>query len=208
MGALSLSLPADIRNNRMRLSSYVTAYNLGRLLSYAAAGALAGVSGHEALGLLGLDDDAAHRLLRVLGAVFIVVIGLYLGGWLPQVIRLERIGQPLWKKVEPLTRSLMPIKSIYQALLYGMLWGWLPCGLVYMVLLMTVTAGSAVQGASMMLAFGLGTLPAMISAGVMLGWVRRLANTPYSRQVIGVVLVITAIASLFIGVDNGHQHHH
>ncbi len=209
MGALSLSLPPEIRNNRLRLGSFVTAYNLGRLLSYMLAGALAGAFGVEVLAFLGLDDDTAHRILRIAGALFIIAIGLYLGGWFPQLIRLEKLGQPVWKRLEPLARRLMPIKAPHQALLYGMLWGWLPCGLVYVVLMMTVTSGSALQGASMMAAFGLGTVPAMLSAGVMLGWVRKLGQSPRTRQLIGLALVAAAVASLLIGVgDTGHEHHH
>ncbi len=209
MGALSMSLPAEIRENRARISLFVGAYNLGRLSSYMLAGALAGGFGVEILSLLGLDDDSAHRLLRTLGALFIIAIGLYLGGWFPQLIRLEKLGQPVWRRIQPVASRLMPIKAPYQALLYGMLWGWLPCGLVYVVLMMTVTSGSALQGGLMMGAFGLGTLPAMLSAGVMLGWVRKLGQSPRARQIIGAVLVITALASLFIGVGgDGHQHHH
>ena len=209
MGALSLSLPADVRANRLQISLFVTAYNLGRLSSYIIAGALAGAFGVEILEWLGLNDDSAHGILRIVGVSFIVLIGLYLGGWFPQLVKLEKLGQPVWKIIEPVTRRLMPIKTPYQALMYGMLWGWLPCGLVYVILLMTVTSGSAVQGALMMGAFGLGTLPSMLSAGVMLGWVRRLGQSRHARQLIAVILIVTALASLFIGVgDVGHYQHY
>jgi len=209
MGALSLSLPAEVRENRVQIGLFVTAYNLGRISSYMLAGALAGAFGVEVLEWLGLNDDSGHAILRMFGAVFVVLIGLYLGGWFPQLIKLEKLGQPVWKIIEPVARRLMPIKTPYQALLYGMLWGWLPCGLVYVILLMTVTSGSAVQGALMMGAFGLGTLPAMLSAGVMLGWVRKLGQSIHARKIIAVILIVTAIASLFIGVgDAGHHQHH
>lgn len=208
MGALSLSLPAEVRESRIRVSLFVFLYNLGRLVSYMSAGALAGAFGVEILQLLGLDSDNAHNYLRIAGVVFMVLIGLYLGGWFPQLIKVEKLGQPVWQRLEPISRRLIPIKSPVQALFYGMVWGWLPCGLVYVVLLMTVTAGSAVQGALMMGAFGLGTLPSMLSAGVMVGWVRKLAQSQNTRRVIGLILVITAIASLFIGGGGEHHHHH
>lgn len=79
MGALSLSLPAEIRNNRLRSGLYISAYNLGRISSYAMAGALAGAFGVEILNGLGLEQGSAHQVLRVAGVMFIVVIGLYLG---------------------------------------------------------------------------------------------------------------------------------
>lgn len=108
----------------------------------------------------------------------------------------------------------MPIKTPTQALLYGMLWGWLPCGLVYVVLLMSITAGSALQGALMMAVFGLGTLPSMLSAGVMLGWVRRLAQSTRARQLVAIALIVMALAGLYLGdlyfagdAEHGHHHH-
>jgi len=213
MGALSLSLPADIRNNRLHSSLYISAYNLGRISSYAMAGALAGAFGVEILSGLGLEQGSAHQVLRVAGVIFIVMIGLYLGGWFPQLVRLEKLGQPVWQKIQPLAHRLMPIKTPVQALLYGMLWGWLPCGLVYVVLLMSITAGSALQGALMMAVFGLGTLPSMLSAGVMLGWVRKLAQSTRARQIVAVLLIVMALAGLYLGdlyyaSEAGHAYQH
>jgi len=208
MGALSLSLPASVRDNRLQMGLFVTAYNLGRIVSYTLAGVLAGAFGVEILNWLGLQDDSAHRILRILGAAFMALIGLYLAGWFPQLIKLEKIGQPAWKRIEPVARRLMPIKTPGQALLYGMLWGWLPCGLVYVVLLMTITAGSGLQGGLMMAAFGLGTLPSMLSAGVMLSWVRRLGSSQRTRQVMGIILLMSALATLLIGAGGDHQQHH
>jgi len=208
MGALSLSLPAQVRENRIRVSLFVLLYNLGRLSSYMVAGALAGAFGVEVLQLLGLDSDNAHHMLRLAGVIMMVLIGAYLAGWFPQLIKVEKLGQPIWRRLEPVARRLMPINTPMQALFYGMVWGWLPCGLVYVVLLMTVTAGSGLQGALMMAAFGLGTLPSMFSAGVMVSWVRKLAQSKNARIMIGVILIVTAIASLFIEAGGNHQHHH
>ena len=208
MGALSLSLPANIRENRLRVSLFVFLYNAGRLTSYMIAGALAGAFGVEVLQILGLDSDGAHQMLRLAGVAFMVLIGFYLAGWFPQLIKVEKLGQPVWKRLEPFARRLMPIKTPSQALFYGMAWGWLPCGLVYVVLLMTVTAGSAMQGALMMGAFGLGTLPSMLSAGVMVSWVRKLAQSKNIRQLVGLILVASAIASLFINAAGEHHLHH
>ena len=206
MGALSLSLPVEVRNHRLQLVSFVALINTGRILSYSAAGLVAGAFGVELLKAIGLED--AHSVLRILGVLFMVSIGFYLAGWFPQMAQVEKIGQPIWRKLEPVARKMMPINSPARALGYGIAWGWLPCGMVYMVLLMTVTAGSAVQGGYMMLAFGLGTLPTMLSAGIMVTWVRRIASSGRARQVIGILIVIMALASLFIGGGDAHHHHH
>jgi len=206
MGALSLSLPADIRQRKFSQFKFVAIFNIGRIISYAAAGLIAGAFGVEMLKAMGLEN--AHEILRIMGVIFMVAIGFYLAGWFPQMARVEKIGQPVWRLIEPIARKLMPINSLSRALVYGMAWGWLPCGLVYVVLLMTVTAGSAVQGASMMLAFGLGTLPTMLSAGIMASWVRRFTQSATTRQIMGMLIVIMALATLFIGTGDGQHHHH
>ena len=205
MGALSLSLPIEIRQKKLAQFKFVLLYNIGRLLSYTAAGMVAGAFGIEILKALGLEQ--AHDVLRYLGVIFMVAIGLYLAGWFPQVAQLERVGRPVWQHIEPYARKLMPVNTPLKALIYGIAWGWLPCGLVYVVLLMTVTAGSAMQGASMMLAFGLGTLPTMMSAGIMASWISRFSRSQLTRQIIGLIIVAMAVASLFIGGGDVHHHH-
>lgn len=205
MGALSLSLPVEIRQKKVSQFQFVLLYNIGRILSYTAAGMVAGAFGIEILKALGLEQ--AHDVLRYLGVIFMVAIGFYLAGWFPLVAQLERVGRPVWQAIEPFARKLMPVNTPVKALIYGITWGWLPCGLVYVVLLMTVTAGSAMQGASMMLAFGLGTLPTMMSAGIMASWISRFSRSQLTRQIIGLIIVSLAVASLFIGGGDAHHHH-
>jgi sulfite exporter TauE/SafE len=206
IGALSLSLPPAVRESRWRLLLYAVLYNLGRLGSYVLAGLLVGAFGVEVLQALGLED--AHQVLRYAAVIFMLAIGFYLAGWFPQLARVEHMGQPLWRRLQPIGRKLMPVNTPWRALVYGMVWGWLPCGMVYMVLLMTVTAGSAIQGGSMMLVFGLGTLPSMLSAGFMAGWIRRLAASVNYRRVIGIIIIVSALLSLLFTGDSGHHHHH
>ena len=206
MGALSLSLPAEVRSRRLLWINVIALFNIGRIISYGIAGLIAGAFGVEILRALGLENG--HEVLRYAGVIFMVAIGFYLAGWFPQLAQVERVGRPIWRHIEPVARKMMPVNSPSRALIYGMTWGWLPCGMVYVVLLMTVTAGSALQGGYMMLAFGLGTLPTMLSAGIMASWVRKLASSKTTRQIIGVLIVLMALASLFFGAGDAHQHHH
>ena len=93
---------------------------------------------------------------------------------------------------------------------YGLIWGWLPCGLVYFVLLWALTAGNAVEGALTMLAFGIGTLPTLLATGFMTSWLTRFARSTRARQLVGLLIVAMAIGSLFIPMGDqmpGHQHH-
>jgi sulfite exporter TauE/SafE len=194
VGALSLSLPAHIRDSLPRLVAFVLAYNLGRIASYALLGALFGGMGSAMLGLTGME--LGHRILKGVSALVMAGIGLYLGGWLPQLARLEGIGVPLWRHLQPLGRRLLPVSSLTRAALFGAIWGWLPCGLVYTALVWSSAAGSAWQGAGYMAAFGAGTLPATVGAGILTASVARLRQIPYLRQVAGISVVAFALLSL------------
>ena len=207
IGALSLSLPVDIRSNKARMFMFVSTYNIGRIISYCLAGLVAGAIGTGVLAATGFDQG--HAILRVLGIAMMVAIGLYLAGWLPQLAIVERIGVPVWKKLEPIGRSLLPVASLPRALAYGLIWGWLPCGMVYFVLIWALTAGNAIQGAFTMLAFGAGTLPTLLVTGFMTSWLTRFARSSTARQVVGLLIIAMAIGSLFIPMgEHMHGHHH
>ena len=205
IGALSLSLPASIRDNRIKRFSFVSSYNIGRILSYTLAGLIAGAIGMGLFESSGISSG--HVILQSIGLAMMVAIGLYLAGWLPQVSYFEKAGIPVWRKLEPIGRKMMPVDSIIKAFIYGFIWGWLPCGLVYTVLLWTLTSGSAINGALTMMAFGLGTLPTLITAGVMTSWLTRFAHSQNARRVIGILIILMAIGSLFIPMGSEHHHH-
>jgi sulfite exporter TauE/SafE len=161
-------------------------YNLGRIVSYAVFGALAGALG-ASLKLTGFMP--VQMALFVLAQAVMILLGLYLAGFSQWVLVFERAGGVLWRRVKPLFQRLLPVKSLPQALLAGMAWGWLPCGLVYSVLVSALAAGSATSGAALMLAFGLGTLPSLLGMGLFARqiqpfmqrlWVRRAAGLTVS----------------------------
>ena len=208
IGALSLSLPADIRNNKARMLMFITTYNSGRILSYSFAGLVAGAIGTGVLASAGFDQG--HTVLRAIGVAMMVAIGLYLAGWLPQLAIVEKIGVPVWKKLEPVGRKLLPVASLPKALAYGLIWGWLPCGLVYFVLLWALTAGTAVEGALTMLAFGIGTMPTLLTTGFMTSWLTRFARSSRARQVVGLLIIAMAVGSLYLPMGDHlpGQHHH
>lgn len=194
MGALTFSLPPAVREQRRTFLLYLSAYNVGRIASYTAAGALLGTLGGTAYKLT--NPGAAHLVLQSVAALLLTGIGLYLAGWFPKFALLERIGIPLWSRLEPLGRHLLPVRTPFHALLYGMVWGWLPCGLVYSTLLWTLTANGPDQGASFMFFFGIGTLPTLISAGILTGWITRLTRLPYVRPVVGLTVIAMGLAGL------------
>jgi len=186
-GALSYSLPERIRGDWSRFAAFALAYNLGRVLSYALAGALFGTLGGvviEAGAQLWLQD-----LLRWLAAVIMVGIGLYIAGWFPRFARLERVGEPLWRWLQPIGRRLLPVTTLPRALVYGAIWGWLPCGLVYSMLLSTPAQGEPIAGAVFMALFGVGTLPVMLGTGLFAGRLYRFTGDSRLRVVSGLAVV-------------------
>jgi len=138
-------------------------YNAGRMLSYVAAGALTGAFGQAGVALRG--GALAQHLLMFLMGTTLIVVALSVAGVGPVLRGIERVGSVLWKQIQPFSRRFLPVTTPAKAFGLGALWGWLPCGMVYAVLLMAFASGSAVEGALLLAAFGLGTLPNLLILG-------------------------------------------
>jgi len=163
------------------------AYNGGRILSYVVAGAIAGALGAASMGLEG--QVPARLILYFIANLMLVALGLYLLGVTRALAFTERAGQKLWIHLQPLTRRFLPARSVGQAFPLGLLWGWLPCGLVYSALASALTAGSATRGGLMMLAFGLGTLPNLLLAGIVLARLNEFVRRPVLRTLSGLLVL-------------------
>jgi sulfite exporter TauE/SafE len=177
---------------------YHLGYNLGRIASYALAGALAGLAGSAAFlseRLLPLQTG-----LYVLAQVILILLGLYLAGLSRTVLWLERAGGGLWRRLQPAFGRLLPVRSLPGALAAGAVWGWLPCGLVYSVLVSALATGDAVWGGLLMLAFGLGTLPNLLAMGWAAERLRALAANPQVKLAAGLLVAafgVWGLANLF-----------
>ena len=137
VSALALSAPDTQR------TPVLMAYNLGRCLTYIMLGMLAGALGGWGTQLLGVGPTLLYAIANLL----LIGMGLYLLG-LPWLVRpLEQGGQHLWRHIEPVSRRLFPVYTVPRALAVGLLWGFLPCGLVYSALATAFALGAADQGA-------------------------------------------------------------
>lgn len=157
MAALSFSVPATKPARRWRI---LLSYNLGRIGSYTLIGVIAGALGYQ------LSAGHGLSVLRIIAGLLLIAMGLYLANWWRGLTHLEKAGGFVWRRIQPLGRGLMPVKSTGSALLLGMVWGWLPCGLVYTALAYGLSQATVTGAAGVMLAFGLGTLPAVLASGV------------------------------------------
>jgi len=179
VGALSMGGPA-------RLSLHL-AYNLGRVTSYATAGAIAGALGQAGMALSG--QWPLRSALYVLANLMLVALGLYLMGVTRALAFSERAGQQLWRHLQPLSRRYLPARTAAQAFPLGLLWGWLPCGLVYSALATALTTGSASHGAGLMLVFGVGTLPNLLLAGLLAARLQAYVRQPLVRMLSGMLIL-------------------
>ena len=170
------------------------AYNAGRIASYAAAGALAGTVGEAGIALAGTLP--VRTVLSVLANLMLVALGLYLLGVTRALAFTERAGQHLWRHIQPLTRRFVPAKTIVQAFPLGVLWGWLPCGLVYSASLYALGSGSAAQGGLYMLAFALGTLPNLLAMGFFAGQLKSFLQHRSIRLAAGLLVAAWALWQL------------
>ncbi|MFK5948866.1 MAG: sulfite exporter TauE/SafE family protein [Methylococcales bacterium] len=195
IGSLTLSLKPEIRSNKKKLLSYIFSYNLGRITSYSTAGFLVGFI--QAIIILPFGLEHGYRILQLFSAVVMVCAGLYLAGWFPRFAYIEKVGGKLWKLIEPFGRRLIPVSSRTQAYLFGMVWGWLPCGLVYAALALAATTGDPYRASLTMLAFGLGTLPSVLGIGIMTNLLTKLSQMQRFKQITGSLLILIAIFALF-----------
>lgn len=188
VGALTLGLPPTPGPRLLTRLPYLLAYNLGRILSYVAAGALAGGIGTWTAHLLSIHH--AQLGLQVLAGLFMILLGLYLAGWWATLSRVEQAGGLLWRRIEPWGRRFLPVRTPVQAFSIGLIWGWLPCGLVYSVLVWAVGAGGAREGALLLLSFGLGTLPALLAMGTAAATLAGFVRRPAVRATVGILVML------------------
>ncbi|MGZ5065236.1 MAG: sulfite exporter TauE/SafE family protein [Usitatibacter sp.] len=170
------------------------AFNGGRIASYSIAGAAAGALG--SLGPVLGPVVFAQSALFALANVLLLMLGLYVAGWGRGVLRLERAGAVVWRRIEPFARRCFPIDTAGKALAAGLAWGWVPCGLVYTMLALALASGAAWSGAAVMAAFGLGTLPTLLAAGFAAERVLAVRRIAWVRQGAGAALVILAVVGL------------
>lgn len=189
--AFALQLPPHL--NRLGL---IVLLNLGRISSYVLIGLIVGLVGQVGISL---DDTRwLQNGLYIAANVLLLLLGLYLAGLSTAATQIERIGRPIWKRLNPILNRLLPIKSVPACFGVGMLWGWLPCGLVYSASLYALGSGNAVQGGLYMLAFALGTLPNLLAMGIFAAQLKTLLQRRAIRLCAGLLVAGWAVFRLAV----------
>ncbi len=203
VGALCLGLDDGLnktaQQNFKKTFPFLLLYNTGRISSYTLAGILMGSIGWLGSHLFTLYS--IQQTLEIIAAAFMLALGLYIAGWWKGLAKIERWGgKVIWQRLEPIGRKFMPVRSYPHALFLGLVWGWLPCGLVYSVVIWTISTQSPLEGGLLMLSFGLGTLPNLLLMGVFASTLTQFIQQPWVRQVAGMLIMAFAGVMFYRGV--------
>jgi len=218
-GGISAALTFSIDKRQLNKRIYlILSYNIGRIACYALIGALA-----AGFGLLA--EELGFRYMRIVAGVMIILMACSLSGVWKILSVLETFGQKIWVHIQPLGNRIMPVKNWYSAMMLGGLWGWLPCGLVYSAVALAATRANALEGAISMLCFGLGTLPAVVTGGMLADGLKKLLAGRWFRAAMAILMLCFGLWTLFMAGAHGqhsahaghapaseqhmeHEHHH
>lgn len=207
-GGISTMLSLQSEQSEQYLRKYQNAflYNAGRIFSYAMIGLLAGISSQFATYHF-LKNG--HQILQIISSIILITIALHILGLFSSFKIIEKVAYILWKKVQLLFKWLLPAKSPIAVFSFGLIWGWLPCGMVYSVLLLAVSSANALDSMLYMLAFGLGTLPGMFSASAGSSYINGLTKKAMFKYISAVLLIGIALIPFYSSFfsDNDHSNH-
>jgi len=199
MSALTLGInPVDKNSSTTtkKLFPFLLSYNFARIISYTIAGVIFGSLGAWLTDLVLINQT--QMILKIVAGLFLIALGLYLANWWRGLSYIERLGNNLWKFIEPTARRFVPIKSIPQALSAGFIWGWLPCGLVYSVLIWSLSSGSGLNGGLLMLSFGLGTLPNLLAIGLFAAVLKKFMQSQAVRLLAGSLVIFFGMYQIYL----------
>jgi|TARA_Y100000385_G_scaffold156826_1_gene162573 sulfite exporter TauE/SafE len=188
--------------SRKKLWKLLLAYNLGRIISYSLAGVLAGFLGSSALNFF--SPNHVKSVGIIMSGLFLFALGLYISNWWRGLEILEQFGAKLWSRIEPWGRRQIPIAGMRQAISLGLIWGWLPCSLVYSTLIWSMTSADPLRSGAMMGAFGIGTLPMLVTMGFASKFLLTLTRHKKVRQLVGLIIMTFGLLTLF-GISRPHQ---
>jgi uncharacterized protein len=205
----SLGVGVDQSNRLLVLSMF----NIGRMLSYMLAGFLVGFIGFFSQDFL--VNEGELSIPRLISAAFIMLVAFYILDFKSSLAWIEKLGSKLWTIIQPVSRFVLPVRNLSQAFGLGVIWGWLPCGMVYSALILGATSSSPILSALHMLFFALGTLPSMIAVGYISQHLARWKKLKVVRLSMFLIMVACSLWTAFLAFpqpqgnsQTEHQHHH
>jgi len=197
--ASAITFSTDTTQSKARHFISLLFYNLGRVSSYTLAGTI--FAGSSSALIIFFGGKEALIYLRLLAAILMLFLALYISRLWFGLLILEKAGQTVWQYIKPLAQYFLPLKHPTLAFPLGFLWGWFPCGLVYSTLSWAASSGSTESGALIMFGFGIGTLPAMLTIGSLTQQLKLILNHYYFRVGSGLLLAIFAVHTFYISIQ-------
>lgn len=192
-GGITIAMRAATPSSQSHIL-YAFSYHCGRIVSYTLAGAFTGLLGT----LVRSTNSIVPQILNALSIAMLILMALYIGQWYRGLVMLEKLGGYVWKKIQPWSSRFIPFHSPLSAFPYGMIWGWLPCGLVYSTLSWSLATDGWFEGAAIMLFFGLGTFPTMLAASLAMGSIQNFYRHPATKQTIALLLLAYAGTLIYV----------
>ena len=193
----ALSMAANVKTPGQRLAVLLV-YNSGRVCGYLLIAAV-----FYSLTSF-VQSYFSFQFMRFFAGLLLIAMGLYLANWWRGLTRLEALGHILWRFIQPLTQKLLPVTQLSQAFYLGLLWGWLPCGLIYSALTYSGMATSLPQALLIMFSFALGTLPAVMATGLMAERLSYLLKKPSLRTFFALAIIGYGLWVLLSMFMHGH----
>lgn len=202
--ALSMQFKSGTEISNRKVIMYTLAYNLARIFSYTMAGLLLGLL---SVVIIGEAGSALFIPLQVLASVILIIIALNILNVSPLLNQLDKLGSGLVPYIRKASQILLPIDSPMKAFALGLVWGWLPCGLVYSMLTIAATTANAMESAMIMFLYGLGTLPAMLAVGLLAELNKSLFQHRLFKYSSAVILIIIAVMPFYSMLTHDHTAH-
>lgn len=168
-GGIAASFGADRSNASSPFWLVNGCFHFGRLLSYATIGCLLGLLVNSVSELLNIG-----MFLRIVAGILLILMGLYLANIWRLLAGFEQVMQPVWQPIATFIKPYIPASNPRDALIVGLCWGWLPCGLVYSTLVWaSSSASNPIESGMLMFAMGVGSLPALLGIGFFSQFLRK-----------------------------------
>lgn len=205
-GGISSALSSGIQNpeTSQRILRLI-AFHMGRISCYALIGLVAGILLNGVVNV----SKTAMIYTHTLALVMVLLSGLYILGVNPLLKKVEEKLAFIWRALQPITAKFIAMENLSQAYAMGFIWGFLPCGMIYSTVLWSSTASHNWQASILMLAFGLGTMPALLLLNFGHQQVVHAFRRYHINKALGLLLIAYALISLlmkFDALNKPHQH--
>lgn len=182
---------------------FITCYNVGRIFSYSIIGLIGGIFGTTVFNLS--NNFILASIIKLFSGTIITLLGLYLLGLSNKFLFIEKSLSKIFYNLTPLYKKIIPIKTYWKALLIGLLWGYIPCGLVYSVFIWALSSGNIIKSCLLMTFFGLGTLPSIISIGYSQFFIKKINNYKIIKNIINILIISFGIFTILTAFSKCHH---